>query len=63
MLRFDLARDAEELSPQPVSAEEERRVQGLVDQYLGSGEAGTSAASPALSPGLEDRLRKLGYVN
>jgi arylsulfatase A-like enzyme len=66
LLRFDLASDPQERTPLPIEDTRAGEIDALVDAYLSAAEKPTdaeAAARPeALRPGLEDRLRQLGYV-
>jgi arylsulfatase A-like enzyme len=68
-VRYDLADDPEERSPQPVTGAELSRVDALVDGYLGgaSGASDGTGADPdgagePLSPDVRARLQALGYA-
>jgi arylsulfatase A-like enzyme len=66
LLRFDLASDPQERRPLPIEDARAREINALVDAYLGAGTgprgAGDTLDPDTITPGLEERLRQLGYV-
>jgi arylsulfatase A-like enzyme len=61
---YDLAADPGELAPRPLTAEEQARVDRLVDEYVAaapeSAQPGRDASE--IPPDLRERLRHLGYI-